>query len=86
MAPWIVGDKITIADLACFSWVNWVMWAGVNVKEFKFLGQWSDRINDRPAFQKGLDVPEPFEMKKKMQTKVRNSQSFGLWTRTDSRV
>ena len=77
-APWIVGDKITIADLACFSWVNWDVWAGVSVKEFKLLGQWSDRINDRPAIQKGLDVPEPFEMKKKMQTKVRKSQSFGL--------
>lgn len=20
--PWIVGDKCTIADLACFSWIN----------------------------------------------------------------
>lgn len=31
-APWIVGDNITIADLACFSWVNWDVWARVNVK------------------------------------------------------
>lgn len=70
--PWIVGDKITIADLACFSWVNWDVWAGVDVKEFKHLSEWADRINERPAIKKGLDVPEPFEMKKKMQTKVRS--------------
>jgi len=69
--PWIVGDKLTIADLACFSWVNWAEWAGVDVKQFKVLKQWLDRINSRPAIQKGLDIPEPFEMKKKMQTKVR---------------
>ena len=62
---------MTIADLACFSWVNWDVWAGVDAKQYKRLSEWSDRINDRPAVQRGLDVPEPFEMKKKIQTKVR---------------
>ena len=69
--PWTVGDKMTIADLASFAWINWAEWAGVEVKEFKHLKVWLDRINARPAIQKGLDVPEPFEMKKKMQSKVR---------------
>ncbi|MAD86764.1 MAG: hypothetical protein CL912_27720 [Deltaproteobacteria bacterium] len=32
--PWIVGDKLTIADIACFSWVNWAEWAGVSLDEF----------------------------------------------------
>ena len=68
--PWIVGDRMTIADLACFSWINWAEWAGVDVKEFKQVSNWLGSINRRPAVQKGLDVPEPFEMKKKMQTKV----------------
>lgn len=61
---------MTIADLACFSWINWAEWAGIEVKEFQQLKAWLDRINARPAIQKGLDVPEPFEMKKKMQSKV----------------
>ena len=30
---------------------------------------WADRINQRPAIKRGLDVPEPFKMKEKMQTK-----------------
>lgn len=68
--PWIVGDKMTIADLASFAWINWAEWAGIDVKVFKNLKAWLDRINARPAVQKGLDVPEPFEMKKKMQSKV----------------
>lgn len=61
---------MTIADIACFSWVNWDVWAGVDVKQFKLLSAWVDRINERPAVERGLDVPEPFEMKKKLQTKV----------------
>lgn len=69
--PWLVGDKFTIADLACFSWVNWAEWAGVDVKEFKEVSRWVDRINSREAVKRGLDVPEPFEMKQKMQSKVR---------------
>ncbi|KAI9837760.1 MAG: hypothetical protein M1819_006694 [Sarea resinae] len=67
--PWIVGDRCTIADLACFSWINWAEWAGVDVREFGRVSDWLDRINARPAVQRGLDVPEPFEMKKKMQSK-----------------
>ena len=63
---WIVGNKMTTADLACFSWINWAEWAGVDVKEFNEVKEWLDRIYSRPAIQKGLDVPEPFEMKKKM--------------------
>lgn len=66
-----MGDKITIADVASFAWINWAEWAGVEVKDFKRVKAWLDRINARPAVQKGLDVPEPFEMKKKMQSKVK---------------
>ena len=68
--PWIVGDKFTIADLACFSWVNLVEWAGVDVKHFERISAWVDGINSREGIKKGLDVPQPFEMKRKMQTKV----------------
>ena len=61
---------MTIADIANFSWVNWAEWAGVDVKPFKVLSQWVDRINDRPAVKRGLNVPEPFTMKEKLKSKV----------------
>ena len=70
--PWIVGNKMTIADIANFSWINWDVWAGVDASGFTHLKRWVDCINSRPAVQKGLDVPEPFEMKRKLQTKVRS--------------
>lgn len=31
--------------------------------------KWVDRINEREAVKRGLDVPEPFKMKEKMKTK-----------------
>ncbi|KAL8756378.1 MAG: hypothetical protein Q9184_004519 [Pyrenodesmia sp. 2 TL-2023] len=67
--PWIVGDRMTIADVANFSWVNCAEWAGVDVRQFKNLSQWVDRINERPAVKRGLDVPKPFTMKEKLKTK-----------------
>lgn len=61
---------MTIADIANFSWVNWAEWAGVDVRQFQALSQWVDRINDRPAVKRGLNVPEPFMMKEKLKSKV----------------
>ncbi|KAK5698282.1 Glutathione S-transferase 2 [Elasticomyces elasticus] len=66
---WLVGGKYTIADLCCFSWVNWAEWAGVETKPFPELQKWLETIQQRPAVQKGVDVPEPFEMKERMKTK-----------------
>jgi glutathione S-transferase len=45
---------MTIADLACFSWVNWAEWAGVYLeredgKDFPVLREWLERINGREA-------------------------------------
>lgn len=62
---------MTVADIANFSWVNWAEWAGIDVKQFKHLSQWVDRINERPAVKRGLNIPEPFTMKEKLRTKVR---------------
>lgn len=67
--PWLVGGKCTIADLACFSWVNWAEWEGVGLDAFPKLSKWLETINQRPAVKRGLDVPEKFKMKEKMRTK-----------------
>jgi len=67
--PWIVGDKLTIADIACFSWINWAEWAGVSLNEFPELKKWADKINERPAIKRGLDVPEPFKLKERLKSK-----------------
>ncbi|KAL8937569.1 MAG: hypothetical protein Q9216_004366 [Gyalolechia sp. 2 TL-2023] len=68
--PWIVGDRMTIADVANFGWINWAEWAGIDVTQFPHLSQWVDRINDRPAVKRGLDVPDSFTtLKEKLKSK-----------------
>lgn len=57
---YIVGPgkgKYSIADIACFSWVNIAYFSGVDVTAFESLYAWWERINERPAVQKGLTVP-----------------------------
>ena len=71
---WLVGGKFTIADLANFSWVNWAEWAGVGLDKFPKLQTWLDSINQRPAIQRGVNVPEKFEMKEAMKTKEGEEQ------------
>lgn len=37
---WLVGGKYTIADLCCFSWVNWAEWAGIPKEPFPEVQKW----------------------------------------------
>lgn len=69
MGPWLVGGKYSFADLACFSWVEWHRWAGVELDTFPHLQKWKAQIEARPATEKGLNVPDPFELRKAMKTK-----------------
>ncbi|KAK5019935.1 Glutathione S-transferase 2 [Cryomyces antarcticus] len=66
---WLVGGKYTIADLCCFSWVNWAEWAGVETKPFARMQKWLETIQQRPAVEKGVNIPDKFEMKEAMKTK-----------------
>lgn len=71
---WLVGGKYTIADIACFSWVNWHSWAGVEVSPFPKTQEWLDAINARPAIEKGLNVPVKFEMKEAMKSREKEEE------------
>ncbi|BFZ58563.1 Transcriptional regulator ure2 [Savitreella phatthalungensis] len=64
---WLVGDRYSIADMANFCWVNMGFWAGVDPtpEEFPHLCKWVERIEERQATKKGLDVPTPFTLKQK---------------------
>lgn len=57
---WVVGGKFTIADIACFSWINWAEWAGVTAEPFPAVNEWLKTVNERPGVQKGLNTPSEF--------------------------
>nr|CAI6413673.1 CMF_HP1_G0006610.mRNA.1.CDS.1 [Saccharomyces cerevisiae] len=52
---WLVGDKLTIADLAFVPWNNVVDRIGINIKiEFPEVYKWTKHRMRRPAVIKAL--------------------------------
>ena len=47
----------SIADIATWPWVRRHLWAGVKIDKLLNLRRWMDNLGDRPAFQKGIEVP-----------------------------
>jgi glutathione S-transferase len=54
-------DDLSIADIAHWSWVRIYYWAGVTIDDLPTLRRWLDLMAARPACQKGILIPEPFE-------------------------
>ncbi len=59
---WIMGDQYTIADIATFPWVRTVRdfyeaGEAVGLDGFKNVTQWLERCLERPASQKGMNIP-----------------------------
>ena len=56
-------------DIDKMNQVNWAEWAGVETKPFPEIQKWLETIQQRPAVERGVNVPEKFEMKEKMKSK-----------------
>lgn len=58
--PFLVGDQLTIADMATYPWARSHFWAKVSVDGLSNLQAWLDRLDARPGFQRALQLPRPF--------------------------
>ena len=56
---WLVGDDISIADMATYPWARSYFWATVSVEGLDNLNAWFERIDARPKTQAALQLPEP---------------------------
>lgn len=56
---YLVGDRVTIADMACWGWVAAAKWAGIDLEEFPALKAWLWKLVERPGFEAGRHVPSP---------------------------
>ncbi len=64
-----VADDYSIADMALFGWVrNWHL-RDIDIAEFRNVEAWHDRINARPAVQRGLAVKPPPAPETKLEDK-----------------
>jgi GST-like protein len=57
---YIVGNEFTIADIATYPWARAYYWANVSVDGLPHLQAWFDRIDERKATQRALEIPKPF--------------------------
>ncbi len=54
-----MGDSLSIADLATYSWARAYFWATVSVEGLDHLNTWFARLDARPKTQAALQLPEP---------------------------
>ena len=55
-ADYVAGDY-SIADISLWPWVSRFAWQGVDLNGFVNIKRWYQTIADRPAVQRGYDVP-----------------------------
>ncbi len=62
--PFLAGEY-SIADMASWPWVRIHGGAGVEIDGLDHLQRWIEQVGERPAVQKGKDVPLPIEMEER---------------------
>ncbi|NES76370.1 MULTISPECIES: glutathione S-transferase family protein [Okeania] len=56
---YLCGDEYSIVDIAHWGWVYTAKRMGFGFDQFSCLIAWHDQIAERPAVQKGIQVPGP---------------------------
>ena len=70
-------DELSIADIA--NWVRIYNWSGVTIDEFPHLSLWLDRLDQRPAFKKGINTPpSEYEQEAKADDFVKGTRNMLL--------
>ncbi|KAI0413127.1 glutathione S-transferase [Xylaria grammica] len=60
-SPFVAGDRMTVADFAVFIFAHSTKWCGIDINNYPNVKAWHDKLAQRPAFQKGLQVPLPYQ-------------------------
>jgi glutathione S-transferase len=55
-SEWL-ADEFSIADIANWCWVRTYKWSGVPIDGLENLRRWLDAMRERPACQRGVEVP-----------------------------
>jgi glutathione S-transferase len=55
-SEWL-ADDFSIADIANWCWVRTYKWSGVSIDGLPNLRRWLDAMKERPACQRGIEVP-----------------------------
>ena len=53
-----IASDYSIADIACWPWVSRFEWQEIDLNDYSNVRDWYVRIAQRPAVQRGYDVPK----------------------------
>ncbi|EQB45224.1 hypothetical protein CGLO_15924 [Colletotrichum gloeosporioides Cg-14] len=60
---YIIGDRVTIADIAIWPWVSAYKYSGLStIDDFPHIKKWLSLVLQRPGFEKGRNAPGPHKM------------------------
>jgi GST-like protein len=66
-----LAGEYSVADIACFPWVQAVERRGDGLDDFPNLMPWCRTISSRPAVQRGLQIPDPSMAAKELTAEAR---------------
>ena len=75
-----LAGEYSIADIAAWPWVHCAEWTGIDLNETPNLNRWFQTISSRPAVMKGLEVPEPIDLKALMKDEDGIKEVEGKWS------
>ena len=74
-----LANELSIADIANWAWVRIYEWSGVEIDSFPHLSAWIDRLDERPAFQKGINTPpSKYEQEAKAEDFIKGARNMLL--------
>ncbi|KAK1971464.1 glutathione S-transferase [Colletotrichum sublineola] len=81
---YIIGDRVTIADIAIWPWVGAYKYSGLStIDEFPYVKKWLFMLLQRPGFEKGRNAPGPhkyLKMNDMSEEELNNiAASLGSW-------
>lgn len=57
--PWIAGDHYSIADIACWPWINSHVRQRIDLAAYPAVQNWFERIRQRPATARAMQLAQP---------------------------
>ncbi|KAJ0414381.1 glutathione S-transferase [Aspergillus carlsbadensis] len=59
-SAYVVGDRLTVADIALWNWVAAYKYSGLSsIDEFPHVQKWLYELLKRPGFEEGRNAPQP---------------------------
>ena len=74
-----LAGEFSVADIASWPWVYCAEWTGIDLSETPNLYRWFSSLESRPAFKKGLNVPQPFDINELMKDEDKINEVENQW-------